>query len=80
MSSLFQDLEHVRAYIDDLLILTTDMWNEHLQQSNTVLSRLQKASLKINAKSLFWASQVLVSKILDHTYSQYPRKLKQSRI
>ena len=54
MSGLFQDLVNVRAYIDDLLILTTCMWNAHLQQSKTVLMRLQKVGLKINAKkSLF---------------------------
>ena len=32
MSTLFHDFENVRAYIDDLLVLGTGTWDEHLQQ------------------------------------------------
>ena len=42
MSTLFNDLERVRAYIDDLLVLTTGTWDEHIQQLETVLTRLRK--------------------------------------
>ena len=41
MSSLVQDLEYCRAYIDDLLILTQGDWNLHLEQLDVVLERLE---------------------------------------
>ena len=53
------DLEYVRAYIDDLLILTTDSCDTHINQLDEVLSRLQKAGLKANAnKSFFGRSEL----------------------
>jgi len=54
MSTLFHDLENVRAYIDDLLVLGTGTWEEHLLQLEEVLTRLQKAGLKVNAKKSFF--------------------------
>ena len=59
MSTLFNDLERVRAYIDDLLVLTTGTWDEHMQQLETVLTRLQKAGLKVNAKKSFFGRHEL---------------------
>jgi hypothetical protein len=54
MSSLMHDLEFVRAYIDDLLVLTRGDWNTHLSDLEEVLIRLRKAGLKVNAaKSRF---------------------------
>ena len=40
MNELFSGLEHVRAYIDDLLVLTTGDWDTHINQLNVVLYRL----------------------------------------
>jgi len=54
MSILMQDLENVRAYIDDLLLLTTGDWKDHLEQLEEVFRRLQKAGLKVNAKKSFF--------------------------
>jgi len=51
MGELMADLEFVRAYIDDLIILTKDTWENHLEQLRIVLSRLQEAGLKIHAKN-----------------------------
>ena len=45
-------LEFVRAYIDDLLILSTSTWEDHLNKLDTVFTRLSKAGLKVNAKNL----------------------------
>jgi hypothetical protein len=54
MSCLMGDLEYVRAYIDDLLILTKGTYLEHLQKLAIALTRLQQAGLKLNVnKSLF---------------------------
>jgi RNase H-like domain found in reverse transcriptase/Reverse transcriptase (RNA-dependent DNA polymerase)/Integrase zinc binding domain/Retroviral aspartyl protease len=59
MSILMADLEYVRAYIDDLLILTRGSFLDHLQKLHIVLSRLEKAGLKINAKKSFFAQDQL---------------------
>ena len=49
MGSLFQDLEHVRAYIDDLLIISYSTYEDHLDKLGKVLQRLQERGLRINA-------------------------------
>ena len=49
MSSLMQDLEYVRTYLDDLLIISNGSFEKHLQQLGRVLQRLRRAGLKINA-------------------------------
>ena len=53
MGDLFADLENVRAYIDDLLVLTKGSWEDHLAKLNEVLTRLTKAGLKVNIKNPF---------------------------
>ncbi|HSN67194.1 MAG TPA: reverse transcriptase domain-containing protein [Fusibacter sp.] len=59
MSSLMEDLEYCRAYIDDLLILSKGSWDQHLQNLETVLERLQQAGLKVNAKKSFFGKPEL---------------------
>ena len=54
MTGLMSDLEYVRAYIDDLLIILKDLFKDHLTKLETVLKKLHKAGLKVNcAKSTF---------------------------
>ncbi len=56
---LMASLEFVRAYMDDLLIITRQTLDEHLQRMETVLTRLCDAGLKANAaKSLFCAHEI----------------------
>ena len=59
MNELLSGLEYVRAYIDDLLILTTDSWDTHINQLDEVLNRLQKAGLKVNANKSFFSRSEL---------------------
>ena len=59
MSSLMAGLEFVRAYIDDLLIISKTTWDDHLTKLETVLKRLKKAGLKVNAKKSFFGKQEL---------------------
>ena len=59
MSELMADLEHVRAYIDDLLIFTKGTYEDHLNKLDEVLHRLQSAGLKVNAKKSFFAKPEL---------------------
>ena len=59
MSHLFQDLEYIREYIDDLLVTTKSTFQDHLAKLDTVFQRLTDAGLKVNAKkSIFGAHQV----------------------
>ena len=55
MSTLMQDLEFVRAYIDDLLVITKGSLDDHLEKLDEVLARLREAGLKVNAKKSFFA-------------------------
>ena len=59
MSNLMQDLEYVRTYLDDLLVISNGSFEEHLHQLGKVLQRLRRAGLKINAeKSSFFAPEI----------------------
>ena len=59
MGSLFQDLEYVRAYIDDLLIISCNTYEDHLDKLGKVLQRLQEKGLCINApKSMFTTDKI----------------------
>ena len=54
MNELFADLEVVKAYIDDLLIITKGSWQDHLDKLEIVLARLREAGLEVNmGKSFF---------------------------
>jgi len=54
MMKLMEALEYVRAYIDDLLVITRGTLEDHLEKLRKVLRRLRGAGLTINAtKSLF---------------------------
>ena len=56
---LMAALKFVRAYMDDLLIITRETLDEHLQQMEIVLTRLRDAGLKVNAaKSSFCAHEI----------------------
>ncbi len=56
---LMAALKFVQAYMDDLLIITRETLDEHLQKMETVLTRLRDAGLKVNAaKSLFCAHEI----------------------
>ena len=54
MSELMLGLEFVRCYLDDLLVLTSSSWDDHLDKLERVLQRLQAAGLKINANKSFF--------------------------
>ena len=59
MSNIFRDLDYIREYIDDLLITSNGSLEDHLAKVETVLKRLRKAGLKVNAsKSKFCRHEV----------------------
>ena len=59
MSELMCDLEYVRAYMDDLVVFTKGSFEDHLEKIEQVLTRLQDAGLKVDAKKSFFAKQEL---------------------
>ena len=59
MSELMYDLDFVRTYIDDLLIITNGSYEDHLDKVEQVLQRLQHAGLKVNANKSFFAQTEL---------------------
>jgi len=67
LGELMADLEFVRAYINDRIILTKGSWENHLQQVKVVFQRLQNAGLKINArKSFFGRTELECFWLLDY--------------
>ncbi len=58
-SDLMAGLKFVRTYLDDVLVLTTGTWDDHLRRLDVVLHRIAKAGLKVNAtKSTFGKPQI----------------------
>lgn len=49
MGELVGDLEHVRAYIDDLLIISKGTYEDHLEKLEELFRHLQDARVKVNA-------------------------------
>ncbi len=50
------DLDFVQAYIDDVLCITKDTFQDHLSKLHEVLHHLRKAGLKVNLKKSFIAN------------------------
>ena len=59
MNELFNDLEYVRTYIDDLLIISNEYFEDHLDKVGKVLKKLQAAGFKVNAEKSFFAKDEL---------------------
>ena len=67
MSELFEGLDFVRTYIDDLLTLTKRTFEDHLEKLERVLFRVKESGLKVNAKKPFFAKTELkcLARVLD---------------
>ena len=51
--------EYVTVYFDDLLVLTMDSFEDHLEMLELVLTKLQQAGLRVNKeKSNFYKDTV----------------------
>ncbi len=58
MGNLMVTLDYIRAYIDNLLVITKGSLDDHLGKLRQVFIRLHDAGLKINAtKSIFCAQE-----------------------
>ena len=59
MDELFNGLEYVRAYIDDLIIISNGNIEDHLNKVKIVLKKLKAAGFKINAEKSKFARDSL---------------------
>jgi len=57
MSDPMEDLMYARTYLDDLLIITSGSFSDHLAMVDPVLSRLRDAGLKVNATKSFFCME-----------------------
>ena len=58
LNELFNVLEYVVAYIDDLLIISNGNFEDHLNKVKLVLKKLKAAGFKINADKSFLARDI----------------------
>jgi hypothetical protein len=56
MMDLMASLDYVRAYIDDLLIITRGTIDDHISKIETVLNQLRDVGLKVNAAKSFFCT------------------------
>jgi hypothetical protein len=57
MSDLMRGLEFVRCYLDDVLIISTSTFEEHLTKVEQCFQRIAKAGLKINPDKSFFGKK-----------------------
>jgi len=73
MMDLMASLEYVRAYIDDLLIITRGTLDDHIDKIEIVLARLRDAGLKVNAaKSFFCTHEIEYLGCIDQRGNKTP--------
>jgi hypothetical protein len=61
MSKLVQDMEYVKTYLDDLLIITnsSNSFKDHLLKLEIVLERLSTAGMRVNiSKSKIFCKKI----------------------
>ena len=59
MNELFTGFEYVRAYIDDLLVISNSSFDDHLDKLDRVFQKLKEAGFKVNAEKSFFAQSEL---------------------
>ena len=59
MNKLFNGLDYVRTYNNDLLIISDKSLEEYINKLDKVLNQLKTADFKVNAKKPFFARNEL---------------------
>ena len=54
MNKMFRGFEFIRAYIDDLLLITKGDWSDHLNKLEQFLQKLKYNELKCNTEKQFF--------------------------
>ena len=61
---LLDDIEGVKTYIDDILVLIKDFFGNHIEQLIMIFGRIRTAGLKVNApKCKFWVKGYSLSRL-----------------
>ena len=59
VDDILGDLQYVRAYIDDILIISNGTYADHMEKLETVLSRLERAGFRARVNKCFFAQSEL---------------------
>ena len=51
------DLEFVQTYVDYIIVITHDSFEDHIYKLKEVLSRLQKSEFKVNVPKCLFAAE-----------------------
>ena len=54
MGTLLVDMENVLLYIDDILVIGTNTFDEHIETVHEVLKRLEDQGMQVNPLKSFW--------------------------
>ena len=54
INEFFNGLDYIRAYIDDLLIISNKSLEDHIKKLDKVLNKLKSAGFKVNAEKSFF--------------------------
>ena len=76
MNELFNGLEYVRTYIDDLLIISNKSFKDHMNKLHKALSTLNQKGFKVNAEKYFFARNELGFRITKQGIMPLPDKVK----
>jgi hypothetical protein len=75
MMDLMETLEYVRAYIDNLLVITRGSLEDHLDKLREVLRRLRKAEFKVNAAKSFFCTHEIEYLLTRGGIKPQPKKV-----
>ena len=59
INELFNSLEYVRTYIDDLLIIRNKPFEHHINKLDKLLNKVKQKSFKVNAEKIYFARNEL---------------------
>ena len=59
MDDILGDLQFVRVYIDDILIISDGTYDDHMSKLDIVLSRVEQAGFRANVRKCFFAEDEL---------------------
>ena len=59
MNDLLGDLEFSRVYLDDILIISSGSFSDHMQKLDVVLERIEQAGFRANLRKCSFANNEL---------------------
>ena len=69
MNELFPGFNYIIVYIDNLLIISKTMYDDHLDKIDSVLYKLGETGLKVNAATSFFDHiRIRVPRLLDNPW------------